>query len=179
MIYGLVDPRTGHVRYVGKTTKTLEARLAEHTRSAKRGTRRHRDTWHRQLLGEDLVPSITLLAESDDIDKDEVDWIVCMKWVFGDELTNHVEFCHSRSVVGRPPKGGFSKAWRDAHPEWEQARIAAVVAANKRRDHRTATRMMVECKCGCGTMLERTLNEIARGRLYANRSHYVGIREPQ
>lgn len=67
-----------------------------------------------------------------------------------------------------------SSEWRKAHPEWEQARVASVMAANKRRDHRTAERVVIQCKCGCGTEIERTVREVERGRRYVNRAHYLG-----
>lgn len=36
-IYALIDPRTGEIRYVGKTVKRLRTRLREHHRSAQKG----------------------------------------------------------------------------------------------------------------------------------------------
>lgn len=60
-IYGLVDPRTGQLRYVGKAND-LASRLKSHLRDAKR-----RDTpvyrWIRKLLTQGVGPSIRLLEE--------------------------------------------------------------------------------------------------------------------
>ena len=37
-IYGLIDPRTNELRYIGQTHRNPERRLAQHCRSAKNGT---------------------------------------------------------------------------------------------------------------------------------------------
>lgn len=47
IIYGLADPRTGELRYVGKTVKSLKARLREHMSRARSGGREHRSCWIR------------------------------------------------------------------------------------------------------------------------------------
>jgi hypothetical protein len=66
-IYGLIDPRTGLIRYVGRTGKTLAARFRTHLAD----TVRHRDKdnhrlrWIRKLLRLELAPSIVLLEECD------------------------------------------------------------------------------------------------------------------
>jgi hypothetical protein len=48
-IYGLCDPETGEVRYIGKTTRVLTVRLSAHMSSTRRGGRTHRDNWMRSL----------------------------------------------------------------------------------------------------------------------------------
>lgn len=40
IIYGLYDPMTDILRYVGQTVRTLKARLASHTWEAKRNSNR-------------------------------------------------------------------------------------------------------------------------------------------
>jgi hypothetical protein len=47
-IYGLVDPRTQELRYVGKTTKGLKVRWLEHLRDHKREKVKARGLGHRQ-----------------------------------------------------------------------------------------------------------------------------------
>jgi hypothetical protein len=54
-IYGLVDPRTDRVRYVGKTTWSLTHRLRGHINGATTAT--HKGRWILALRAEGLCPS--------------------------------------------------------------------------------------------------------------------------
>jgi hypothetical protein len=56
-IYTLSDPRTLEVRYVGMTTKTLEARLKGHLRNYPH-EKNHRARWIRSLQDVGLIPVI-------------------------------------------------------------------------------------------------------------------------
>jgi hypothetical protein len=61
-IYGLVDPRDSRIRYVGKTSVTLNTRLRAHLNDVRRGRvyiPRHK--WLSELLAAGLVPSIVEL----------------------------------------------------------------------------------------------------------------------
>lgn len=58
-IYGLVDPRDGRVRYVGKTKKELEARLAEHRNFDTKSDAK--TAWVVGLRKLGLAPTIVLL----------------------------------------------------------------------------------------------------------------------
>lgn len=62
IIYTLSDPRTGEVRYVGRTFRGRQ-RLVEHLSKAKRGGRTYRDCWIKSLLVLGLRPSMTVLQE--------------------------------------------------------------------------------------------------------------------
>lgn len=58
LIYGLVDPRNRILRYIGKTHKRREIRLAEHIECAKNGDSRAVYVWIRELLERGMVPEI-------------------------------------------------------------------------------------------------------------------------
>jgi hypothetical protein len=62
LIYGLIDPRDQCLRYVGKTHKRREWRLAEHIESAMKGSSAPVHQWIRvlQALGEE--PEILVLT---------------------------------------------------------------------------------------------------------------------
>lgn len=60
-IYSLIDPRTGAIRYVGRTVQPLDFRLANHIRDAKVGKKCLRAAWVRELLNEGLRPLIRTL----------------------------------------------------------------------------------------------------------------------
>jgi hypothetical protein len=73
-IYALVDPRTDEVRYIGQTTKPIEARLAGHLAAPAPLVR----LWIEALAVEGRRPSITAIrvgvpsAELDQAEKDEI-----------------------------------------------------------------------------------------------------------
>jgi hypothetical protein len=60
-IYGLTDPRTGQVRYVGKSNKP-QRRLVEHIRYCT-DQHTHKDHWIQQLLSEGVEPGMEILEE--------------------------------------------------------------------------------------------------------------------
>ena len=85
-IYGLVDPRVGSVRYVGKTSMSLEKRLGFHVAQANRWLNGKRSRvsvfcWIAKLLREDVRPEIRLLQECDDfvVDAFEKEWIATLR----------------------------------------------------------------------------------------------------
>lgn len=54
-VYGLIDPRNGELRYVGKTKLSPEARLQKHIGDSVR-RRTHRDNWIRSVIADGLRP---------------------------------------------------------------------------------------------------------------------------
>ena len=60
VIYGLCDPRTGVLRYVGKTVQPLPRRLRAHLSQK---TEDHRGRWIAVLRAEGLVPDIFCIEE--------------------------------------------------------------------------------------------------------------------
>lgn len=67
LIYKLIDPRDGEVRYVGQTNRTLEKRLNSHLRTKENN---HRGYWIREVLRDDYVP---IIAEIETVPAGE-DW---------------------------------------------------------------------------------------------------------
>jgi hypothetical protein len=89
-IYALADPRTGEVRYVGKTTQKTRIRLAMHISHAKNRAETSRGCWvtHwvNSLLNLDMRPEIfdlEIIPENGDWTEAECFWIDVMKsWGF-------------------------------------------------------------------------------------------------
>lgn len=92
-VYGLFDPETKHLRYVGQTIHALERRLKRHIKEAQKGLKTHKCCWIRSLLTENKTPEIALLEDfPNDVSKQELDdaeiyWIEQFKSL-GCELTN-------------------------------------------------------------------------------------------
>jgi hypothetical protein len=84
-IYGLLDPGTGELRYIGKANNSRK-RLASHLRDSRR-----RDTpvyrWIRKLLSKGLAPELVVLAECDDWKAKEIELIAKARG-FGFRLLN-------------------------------------------------------------------------------------------
>lgn len=102
-IYGLVDPRTDEVRYIGKTVN-LEERLRVHlTQSRKqKNYNPHKERWIRQLLKRGLEPRIEVIRECETSNWGEVE-DQCLKEFKsrGARLTNINKGGKGGSIKGR------------------------------------------------------------------------------
>lgn len=86
IIYGLVDPDSNKIRYVGKTSSTIERRLLEHINDAisimnKKGKKKinKRYSWIISLLKNNQKPTIKLLEEvENDGNERECYWIATL-----------------------------------------------------------------------------------------------------
>lgn len=92
VIYGLYDPRTGALRYIGQTCQTLQRRLSLHIWAA-RNVRRHRHvtSWVKSLLSLGLQPTISTLettAAPENLDRMEMEAIE-RAFARNERLTNH------------------------------------------------------------------------------------------
>jgi hypothetical protein len=87
-IYDLSDPRTGEVRYVGKSVRPRE-RLATHIREARAGSIVHCKRWIAGLLAEGLAPVLGIIEETTRESANEAEryWIGCLLTA-GSTLTN-------------------------------------------------------------------------------------------
>lgn len=87
-IYGLFDPRTGHLRYIGKSVNCRE-RLARHIREARRGSTVHCKRWIAGILAAGACPEMDVLEVVDDAAANDAErfWIAAMR-LAGAALTN-------------------------------------------------------------------------------------------
>jgi hypothetical protein len=64
VVYGLYDPRTMALRYVGQTTGNLEIRVRGHMRGANLHAKRHASHWLRQIKEAGLMPVAKVIREA-------------------------------------------------------------------------------------------------------------------
>ncbi len=91
-IYTLADPITGNIRYIGKTSNTLQYRLAQHLRESNKITTR-KANWIRSIKKQSINPVIELLDEYDNEKLCcymECFWIEQFK-AWGFDLTNYTK----------------------------------------------------------------------------------------
>lgn len=98
-IYGLKDPQTQKVRYIGRT-RSLKTRMKGHLSKAKRKIT-HRDCWISSLMEKDLKPEMILLETLEDMSW-SISYAVERSWISfmistGHNLTNH----HDRGEGGK------------------------------------------------------------------------------
>lgn len=108
IIYALLCPASGDVRYVGKTAMALARRLASHIMgcSAGRDKRQAKNVWLQEILSADLIPAIKILERVEDgecWEAAERKWIAHYRTLLGSELLN-------ASDGGRGPKGYIPSA---------------------------------------------------------------------
>lgn len=63
LIYGLIDPRTNSLRYIGQTTQPLKVRFAHHIKPCEVKKITHKCQWIKGLLKEGLKPEIFVIEE--------------------------------------------------------------------------------------------------------------------
>lgn len=124
-IYALLDPRTGEVRYIGKTYRSKQRRLRQHINDSRSGrSNTHAACWVRSLLNEGLEPvAKTIEVVTENWEDRERYWIRYFRKRF--DLTNscdggrgvRVGYKHtaearanmSRAQRNRPPRGPMSE----------------------------------------------------------------------
>ncbi len=110
VIYGLIDPLTAMLRYVGKT-KNTKARMATHLRLARKDvSKTHLYCWIAGLLTKNARPELEVIervAKNEDANEAERFWIEYYKFL-GCDLTNA-----TAGGDGQSPGYIWSKAARD------------------------------------------------------------------
>lgn len=86
IIYGLSDPRTSELRYVGRTKRKLNVRLQQHLQPAYLKPNTHKNAWVKSLLSDGIKPEIFEIETTEDFEAEEF-WIAYFKSL-GCNLTN-------------------------------------------------------------------------------------------
>lgn len=89
-VYGLYDPLTGELRYIGQTTKPISRRLQAHMTPSSLARRSYRTHWFRSLKKRGLAPIAMELAQASsrsELDTLEIEYIARFR-AEGCALTN-------------------------------------------------------------------------------------------
>lgn len=149
-IYGLIDPRTEQVRYVGWTINSIESRLYGHISEArKQGKNSHKLAWIRLLLKSGLEPNVVLLEQVEFTTWAEAEkrWIVVLKEQ-GNKLTN--------LTIGGEGSLGYSHS-PSAREKIRIARAKQVITEETRRKVSLAQKGKPKLKAQQRTPEERAL----------------------
>ncbi len=122
-IYGLFDPETEELRYVGKTEEALSKRLAGHLAPSSMAEKSHKNNWIKQLARYGLKPRMRTIqklgsaATGEDLNGAEIYWIKFFRDQ-GCRLTNTTN-------------GGDSVMAGRRHTQRSKDKIAAASAGRK------------------------------------------------
>ena len=89
VIYGIVDPITNQLRYIGQTSNFVKRRSAHHRLSMKHTNNTHVYNWLRSLYNNSITPEFIILEEckKEELDELEIFYINYFKMI-GCNLTN-------------------------------------------------------------------------------------------
>lgn len=136
LIYGLCDPTTGELRYVGKTVYALSKRLQQHVRYSERGTNDHKSNWIRKVG----VPEAFVIESVDGDGLEEEMHHIAQLRSLGCRLLNHTAGGEGRTGDKHTPesRAKIAAAHRGRRRSAEQRKRMS--DANKGRPVSEATR---------------------------------------
>lgn len=180
-IYGLIDPRDGTLRYVGKADKPGR-RLQAHLFHAKHNQLTHKARWIKGLLEAGVAPEMTILeiVPLDDWQEAERFWIAYLRAI-GCELVNHNDGglgnvkCDaetrqkiSKRLQGRPAPAGTAERLIAINRDpgtWTPERRLAASKAQKRRYQREPNPRFGK---PCPPQVKRAVAEANAARVHSN-----------
>ena len=122
VIYGLADPNSRELRYIGKTSKSLKQRLNGHIRD---NSKCHRVNWIKGLMKIGLMPEIFVIEETtEDYWEREERWFINYFRAIGCNLTNGTD--------GGEGSYGF-KHNQEAKDKLRQVRLGKIPSEETRR----------------------------------------------
>lgn len=142
-IYGLKDPNTNEIKYIGKTELTLKKRLYYHIWSLKKCSNKHKINWFKKLLKENKKPIIFLIEEVDfDLWKDrEKFWISEMRKE-GCKLVNYADGGEGYTSEW------LKKLWENkAYREFHTNRVIGSKNPFFGKKHSEETKQILKIKC--------------------------------
>ena len=137
IIYGLTDPDTNEVRYVGKSASGLD-RPREHKKPCNLETETHKNHWIKSLMNQGKTYGIKVIEEvtnPDLLSDREIYWIATYKQS-GVKLTNGTD--GGEGALGREVKEETKKIMSEKRKEFHKQNpdVAKKVAEKQRKPHK-------------------------------------------
>ena len=132
-IYGLCDPRTGALRYVGKS-KNWKQRSYEHVCASHLRRKCHKNHWIKSLLAEGYKPDAFLIEEvpSSQWEDAEREWIAYFRSI-GADLTNSTSGGDGAHDLPADVRAKIGNACRGVKKPFSQEHKDKIAAANRAR----------------------------------------------
>lgn len=140
VIYGLVDPRTNQIRYIGKTNQPLNSRLSAHLRDM---SSCHRVHWLNELATLGLRPAIVVLEQVEGAwpwQESERYWIAQAK-ADGWPLTNNTSGGDGVADLPAATRQRISSVWIGRKHSAETKRKIGASSAERRHSPERRARM--------------------------------------
>lgn len=145
IIYGLVDPVSCHLRYIGKSHTGLH-RVNQHFASYRLNVKTWKVNWIKSLLNKGLKPTVLIIQEFQEpeiLSQSEIFWIDYFKKM-GCPLTNMT--IGGEGVIGLPR----SNIWRKRMSESMKGKNAGSKSYNFNRPKTFNTLLKLSKSKGCG-----------------------------
>jgi hypothetical protein len=150
LVYALIDPRSGEVRYIGKSSCGLKRPKHHWTHKSLRESSDHCHNWVRSVLKQRSTPEVEVLEEAcaELLNEAEVFWIGYFKMI-GANLTNQTPGgdgwsgpvpLEIRAKISATRRRGNYVSWTKLHGHSEETR-KKIGEAGRRRKHSLETRM--------------------------------------
>ncbi len=155
LIYALLDPITGHIRYVGLTTRG-EKRPMSHCSKNHRRDKTRRACWTESLIAKGLFPTWKVLeycTDEKDLSSAEKFWIAYCRYN-GCPLVNHTD----GGFNGRPDKE-TRKRLRDSHIQTHCKRGHEFTVENTYPNSKPDTKLCRTCACNRKRDRSRRVNQ--------------------
>ena len=132
-IYGLVDPRTDQLRYVGKS-KNPVVRKYQHVCASQLRRKQHKNHWIKDLLASGLKPELVQLETVPYADWEEAEtfWIAYFRFI-GADLTNATAGGGGSPDPSPETRKKIGDACRGKPRKFTEEHIAKIAAANRAR----------------------------------------------
>lgn len=127
IVYGLYDPESDELRYIGKTTREVGARLREHVMETySSDNKTHKERWVASVLRRQLVPAARVVEE---LTAECLDFLVALL----NERERHwiAKFRSEGARLTNTTDGGEGFAYGDRNPMRNPESVKKHILANK------------------------------------------------
>lgn len=166
-VYGLVDPRTDEVRYVGKTIASPYGRYRSHVKDAEIGKIGHRSNWIRQLSHLDLRPRLLIIEQGVPVStiNDRERWWVQSGRSWGWDLTNATRGGEGAIRWSDDSRKNLSRAMKGKKRSPEAVALTAAAHRGMKRSESTCEKLSTSIRAAYAAKGPFTRSEETKRRM--------------